>query len=176
MNTWLRLSKCNWIMTFSKMIWIWLMKAGKKDTEQSERLIIKKQRHSESDIEKGRARYRAAKRRKASLETVCQTDKGLWNEKETEGTRLCEAAGESSKWGSDLNFICFHPNRVWKVCLSVCLLVNHTVQVVHGNIDQKHRDAQEVCRSSWNVWHFKPPTCFITPSNSWCDAFNCLFL
>lgn len=49
------------------------MKAEKKDTRQSERLIIKKnkkpERHSESDIEKGRARYRAAKRRKASLET-----------------------------------------------------------------------------------------------------------
>lgn len=31
--------------------------------------IKKTERHSQSDIEKGRARYRAAKRRKASLET-----------------------------------------------------------------------------------------------------------
>lgn len=43
------------------------MKEEKKDTWQSERLVLKT--HSESDIEKGRARYRAAKRRKASLET-----------------------------------------------------------------------------------------------------------
>lgn len=52
------------------MTWIWLMRGEKKHTWQSERLILKnKERHSESDIEKGRARYRAAKRRKASLET-----------------------------------------------------------------------------------------------------------
>ena len=51
------------------MTWIWLTKEEQKDTWQREKARIKKQRHSESDIEKGRARYRAAKRRKASLET-----------------------------------------------------------------------------------------------------------
>ena len=55
-------------MTFSEMTWIWLSKEERKDTWQ--RLILKnRETHSESDIEKGRARYRAAKRRKASLET-----------------------------------------------------------------------------------------------------------
>lgn len=40
-----------------------------------------RERHSESDIEKGRAGYRAAKRRKVSLETDRQTDTGHgeWN-------------------------------------------------------------------------------------------------
>lgn len=43
-----------------------------------QRLIFKnRDRHSETDTEKGRARYRAAKRRKASLETERQNDKRL---------------------------------------------------------------------------------------------------
>lgn len=60
-----------------------------------------------SDIEKGRARYRAAKRRKASLETQSWTDEGARKMRKTDGTSVCEAARESH-----LNFICSSLSQV----------------------------------------------------------------
>lgn len=158
--TWSRLLKTNWwhsVKWLSSGLW----KQEKKDIRKSERLIKRKtERQSESDIEKGRARYRAAKRRMASLETESYTNKGL-----TETEWVC-VKQRKCLWGSDLCFIFFSPNCVWKVrlraffffffsfFLTFCSFVNHILQVVQKNFSQNHRLTRSML-SSLKVWHWK---------------------
>lgn len=139
----------NWIVTFSEVTWIWLTAAKRKKGLTAEwKAHIKKQRetHSESDIGKGRARYRAAKRRKASLETESQTDAGLRKMRKKQRERESER-----RW--ELNFICFSPNRVWKVCCRAFFTpgssVNHTVQVKWEDFKQNHADTRGACFRLW---------------------------
>ena len=151
-NTSATLVNSNWIVTFSEVTWIWLTEAKRKKGHTAEwKAHIKKQRerHSESDIGKGRARYRAAKRRKASLETESQIDTGLWKMRKKQRERESERRRE-------LNFICFSPNRVWKVCCRAFFFtpgssVNHTVQVQREDFKQNHTDTRGACFRLWKL-------------------------
>lgn len=123
------------------------MKVAKehRDIRQSERLIIKsrdRERRSVSDIEKGRARYRGARRRKASPETQSRTDKGLGKtKKRKKGGK--EKDDERERESPKLYLLWPEPGfetfaQGASFCI-FCSFVNPTVRLLQENFNHKAR-------------------------------------